>query len=189
MQITSAEFIKGIKGSDEILEDGKPQIAFIGRSNVGKSSVINSLTRKKNLAITSSFPGRTREINLFLINKSFYLLDLPGYGFAKASHEAREHLFKLIDWYLFKSPYQQKRVVLIIDANIGPTDDDLELLNTLDDYKKDIVIVANKVDKIKKSKYEAQLKEIKDLVGGHIVVPYSSHEKVGISALANEVFN
>jgi len=91
MRITSATFVKGIVGSDEILEGEFPQIAFIGRSNVGKSSVINSLTNQKGLAITSSFPGRTREINLFLINDAFYLLDLPGYGYAKASHATAKH--------------------------------------------------------------------------------------------------
>ena len=189
MRITSATFVKGIVGSDEILEGEFPQIAFIGRSNVGKSSVINSLTNQKGLAITSSFPGRTRQINLFLINKSLYLLDLPGYGFAKASHKIREQLFKLIDWYLFKSPYQQKKVVFIIDAKIGPTDDDLEMLRTLEDFQKDIVVVANKIDKIKKSKYIERLQEITDSVGRHKIIPYSSHDKTGISALTSELFN
>ncbi|KAF0133694.1 MAG: GTP-binding protein [Candidatus Saganbacteria bacterium] len=169
------------------MEDGFPQIAFIGRSNVGKSSVINSLTNQKGLAITSSSPGRTRQINLFLVNKSFYFLDLPGYGFAKASHEVRKQLFDLIDWYLFKSAYQQKKVVLIIDANIGPTADDLEMLHTLEDFKKDIVIVANKIDKIKKSKYAGQLQEIKALAGEHKIIPYSSRDKIGISALTDEI--
>lgn len=189
MQIVSAKFIKGINGSDEILEGGLPQIAFIGRSNVGKSSVINSLTRQKGLALTSAYPGHTRQINLFLINNSFYLLDLPGYGFARASREVREHLFKLIDWYLFKSPYRQKKVVLIIDANIGLTDDDLEMLAALEDFNKDVVVVANKIDKIKKSKYDGQLSEIKDAVGEHKIIPYSSHDKIGRNALLGEIFN
>lgn len=189
MRIRSAKFVKGINGSDKILESNFPQIAFIGRSNVGKSSVINSLTGQKGLAITSSFPGRTREINLFLINDAFYLLDLPGYGYAKASHETRDQLFKLVNWYLFDSPYQQKKVVLIIDANIGPTFADLEILHTLEEFDKDVVIVANKIDKIKKSKYAGRLQEITDLIGKHKIVPYSSHEKIGISALAGEIFN
>lgn len=188
MQVNTATFVKGIVGTDEILDGKTPQIAFIGRSNVGKSSVINSLTRQKGLAITSSSPGRTRQINLFLINKSYFLLDLPGYGYAKASFEVRDQLFKLIDWYLFKSEYKQKKVVLIIDANIGPTVDDLEMLHTLEDYKKDIVVVANKVDKIKSSKYEARMQEVRELIGEHIIIPYSSHERIGIGALANEVF-
>src|SRR3989344_2302589 len=102
MQITSAEFVKGVVGEDEILTDGTPQIAFIGRSNVGKSSVINSLAQKKDLARTSAFPGRTQEINLFLINRSFYLVDLPGYGYAKMSKEKQFELQDLIAWYLFE---------------------------------------------------------------------------------------
>ncbi|MBU0502513.1 MAG: ribosome biogenesis GTP-binding protein YihA/YsxC [bacterium] len=189
MQIASAKFVKGITGADKILESGFPQIAFIGRSNVGKSSVINSLTNQKGLAITSSSPGRTKEINLFIINESLYLLDLPGYGFAKASREVREQLLGLIDWYLFKSPYQQKKVVLIIDANIGPTDKDLSMLHNLEDFEKEIIIVANKIDKIKKSKYTKQLEEIQNLVGEHKLIPYSSHDKIGIKALANEILN
>ncbi|MFH1684567.1 MAG: FeoB small GTPase domain-containing protein, partial [Candidatus Margulisiibacteriota bacterium] len=140
-------------------------------------------------AISSSFPGRTREINLFLINESLYLLDLPGYGFAKASKELREQLFKLIDWYLFKSSYQQKKVVLIIDANVGPTDKDLEMLAALEEFNKEIVIVANKIDKIKKSKCAGQLQEIEKLFSRHKVIPFSSHNQVGIEALASEILN
>src|SRR3989339_1245667 len=170
MLITSAKFVKGITGSDDVLANWFPQIAFIGRSNVGKSSVINALTNQKGLAISSSFPGRTREINIFLVNESLYLLDLPGYGFAKAYKELREQLFKLIDWYLFKSPYQQKKVVLIIDANVGPTDKDLEMLAALEEFNKEIVIVANKIDKIKKSKYAGQLQEIEKLFSRHKVI-------------------
>jgi GTP-binding protein len=82
MKIKSAQFVKSVLGSDDIFDDGIPQVAFIGRSNVGKSSVINSLVNKSNLAKTSSSPGRTQKINLFLINKSLYLVDLPGYGYA-----------------------------------------------------------------------------------------------------------
>ena len=95
MKITSTKFVKGVVEDDAILGDGKAQIAFIGRSNAGKSSVINSLTHKEGLARTSSFPGRTQEINLFLINESFYLVDLPGYGFARASGSGRERIREL----------------------------------------------------------------------------------------------
>jgi len=187
MQITSAKFVKGIIESDKKLDCNFPQIAFIGRSNVGKSSLINSLTGQKKLAITSSFPGRTRQINLFLINDSVYLLDLPGYGFVKSSFAVREQLFELINWYLFNSGYEQKKVVLIIDAKIGPTAEDLNMLRSLEKFNKNIVIVANKVDKIKKSKYAGRLQEIISLVGDHKVIPYSSHDKIGISALASEL--
>ena len=189
MQIKTARFIKGIVGPDVLLESEIPQIVFIGRSNVGKSSVINSLTNNKKLAITSSFPGRTQQINMFLINEAYYLLDLPGYGYAKASHEMREKLFKLIDWYLFKSTYLQKKVVIIIDAYVGPTDLDLGMIQALEDAQKDLVVVANKIDKIKKSKYAEQLEALNVAVGVHKVIPYSAHDKIGVVALADEVFN
>ncbi len=187
MQIKSAIFVKGIAKEDDILENGIPQIAFIGRSNVGKSSIINSLTNQKDLAITSSFPGRTQQVNLFLINKAFYLVDLPGYGFAKASKEGRDRIQQLINWYLFTSEYEQKIVVLIIDANVGLTDNDLEMLRSLEEYNKNILIVANKVDKIKNSEYQKKLKQIQDLVGQHKIIAYSSKNKIGINALFAEV--
>ena len=97
MNITSVKFIKGVVGDDDILESDIPQIAFIGRSNVGKSSLINIITNRK-VSRTSSFPGRTQEINIFLINNSFYLVDLPGYGFARASGLGREKIGELISF-------------------------------------------------------------------------------------------
>ncbi len=188
MQITSAVFVKAIVEEDEELERDFPQIAFIGRSNVGKSSIINALTRQKNLARVSSFPGRTAQIILFLINKSFFLVDLPGYGFAKASREKREQFQKLIDWYLFESGYEQKKVVLIIDANVGVTDSDIAMLENLERHGKHIVVIANKIDKIKKSVYAERMKNIQDIVAGHTIVPCSTKTKAGMSALINEIF-
>lgn len=182
MNITSAVFKRGIKGTNDILEDGVPQIAFIGRSNAGKSSLINSLTNNKKLAVASKTPGRTQEINVFLINGTHYFLDLPGYGFTKTKVEVWEKLGKLIYWYLFDSPYEQK-VVLIVDSEIGPTIDDLEMLKELERAGKDIVIVVNKVDKIKRSQYLNQLKKLQSQMPGHILFPYSSESKVGIEEL------
>lgn len=187
MNIKSANFIKGIVGPDRALEDHYPQFAFIGRSNVGKSSVINSLTGQKGLAKTSSFPGRTQQINLFLINNSFYLIDLPGYGFAKASKATQEKIQALIYWYLFESPYAQKKIFLIIDANIGPTDLDLEMIEELEQANKNIVIIANKIDKIKKPALTKQLQKIQTAVGGHVVIPYSADKNIGISKVVNEL--
>jgi len=189
MNITSAKFVKGIVEEDETLDDGKPQIAFIGRSNVGKSSTINSLTKDKSLARTSALPGRTREVNLFLINNSFYLVDLPGYGFVESSMKAREKLQRLIDWYLFDSHYEQKAVVIIVDANIGITDSDLKMISRLEEKRKNIIIVANKVDKIKKSESKIKLQMLQQKVGNHKVIPYSAKKKTGIGAVINEIFN
>lgn len=189
MQIHSASFMKGIVQDDVILHDTKPHVAFIGRSNVGKSSTINSLTKQKNLARTSSFPGKTQEINIFLINKTFYLVDLPGYGFAKASKSTRKRLQTLIDWYLFNPDYEQTKVVLIIDANIGFTDDDLEILRALELYQKTIVIAANKIDKIKQADYQAKLQTIEESAIGHVVIPYSTKKGFGVSRLVEEIIS
>lgn len=187
MNIKSAEFIKGIVGPDQLLENKKPKIAFIGRSNVGKSSVINSLVKIKNLARTSSFPGRTQEINIFFINKSFYLVDLPGYGFTKTKIETKETIFELINWYFFVSEYKQKKVILIIDVKIGLTPDDLEMLAALDEHKKDVVILANKIDKLNKTELIKHLEKIQAAVGTHKVIPFSAKKGIGISSLVQEI--
>lgn len=187
MNIKSAQFIKGAVGPDKIFEDGRDQMAFIGRSNVGKSSVINSLTGKKDLARISSFPGRTKEINLFLINNSFYLIDLPGYGYAKLPEAMRREIEILINWYFFVSNYKQKKVFLIIDAKVGPTKDDLEILTAMDEHHKEVVIIANKIDKIKKSEYDKQFKKIISLVGNYKVIPYSAEKNLGLKELLAEL--
>lgn len=183
MVIKSAKFIKGIIGTDDTLDDPYPQIAFIGRSNAGKSSLINSLTNQKGLARTSSFPGRTQQINLFMINHNIYFLDLPGYGYAKVSKDSREWLQKVIQWYLFKSEYKQKKVVLILDANIGPTDKDLDMIQQLEAADKPVIIVANKVDKISKPDYETKLAHLRAAVGDHPVIAFSTKRRMGVNEL------
>ena len=183
MKILSAKFIKGVVGEDKILDNGIPQVAFIGRSNVGKSSTINALTGTKDLARVSALPGRTQEINVFLINDNFYLIDLPGYGFAKTSKEDRDWLFELINWYLFNTRVEQKKIVVIIDANIGPSKDDLEIISALTARGKNILIAANKVDKIKKSELKKQSDKIRQLIGDHEIVFYSTKTGVGMSDL------
>lgn len=187
MRITDARFIQGIIGTTEILDDGTPQVAFIGRSNAGKSSVINMLTNQKKLARTSAMPGRTQEINLFKINRSIYFLDLPGYGYAKASKEDRAWLQKLINWYLFKGGYQQKKVVLILDAELGPTELDFEMIDALLEYKKPLVIVANKIDKIRKPDYEDQMAKLKTQLPDVPIIPFSTKRKIGLGALLKEI--
>lgn len=187
MIIKSAKFIKGIIGTDEVLDRSYPQIAFIGRSNAGKSSLINSLTNQKGLARTSSFPGRTQEINLFFINNNIYFLDLPGYGYAKVPKKERDWLQKVIQWYLFDTDYKQKKVVLILDANIGPTDKDLEMIKKLRSADKSVVIVANKVDKIRKPDYEQKIAHIQELVGDYKVFPFSTKSRTGVNELVQEL--
>ena len=186
MKITSAKFIKGVVGEDEILQNNIPQIAFIGRSNAGKSSLLNTLAGSSKLARTSKTPGRTQEINVFLINNTHYFLDLPGYGYAKAGGETLTKLSDLIYWYLFESDHNPK-VVLLVDANVGPTKDDLGMLSELVKTGKEIVVVLNKVDKIKKSHYLNQLKKLKAQLPGHRLIPFSSMNKTGLLELTDEL--
>ena len=187
MKIESAQFIKGVLGSDSIFDNGIPQVAFIGRSNVGKSSVINSLVNQDDLAKTSSSPGRTQQINLFLVNNSLYFVDLPGYGYAKLPDKLKNSLRAMVNWYFFVSNYKQKKVVLIIDASVGPTKDDLDILYSLEDYGKDIIVVANKIDRIRRAEYEERFKMIKHLIGVHQIVPYSAKKKIGVKELLKEI--
>lgn len=189
MEIKSATFVKGIVKYDETLSDGIPQVAFIGRSNVGKSSTINAVMQKKGLARSSSSPGHTREINLYLINETHYLVDLPGYGYAKISNASRAALRDLIFSYIFNTDLQQKHIVMIIDGKVGPTKDDLEILKALEERNKNIIIAVNKIDKIKPSLYLKQIKNIQEQVGNHQIIPYSAETKKGIDQLQNAVFN
>jgi GTP-binding protein len=187
MKIDTIEFIKGVVGEDKIIHNGLAQVAFIGRSNVGKSSTINVLTGKKGMAKVSCSPGRTQQANFFLINNKFYLVDLPGYGFAKAPKEVRDKIHELIKWYFFLSGIEQKKVVLIIDAKVGPTKDDLEILIALEDAKKELVVIANKIDKLKKSEFQAKFKKIQELIGDHLVIPFSAEKKLGIKELLKAI--
>lgn len=189
MKTENATFIKGIRGTDDIIFDLKPKVAFIGRSNVGKSSVINSLVGSKKLVKSSSMPGKTREINFFLINEETYFVDLPGYGFAKIKSDQREKLRKLIVWYLFSGEAENKKVVLIIDFKIGPSEFDLEMLRLLQENNIDYIVVANKIDKISKGARIKQVKKIeKDLGEGNIIL-YSAKTGEGRDVLLNEVIN
>lgn len=178
--------MRGIKGDNDILEDGIRQIAFIGRSNAGKSSLINSLTNMKDLARTSHTPGRTQELNVFKINNDCYFVDLPGYGYAETSRTTFEKINKLVFWYLFDSKHNP-RVVLIIDAEIGMTESDQGMLEALEKAGRDIVVVANKVDKVKKSHYNLQLKKIQEQFDGHKVIAYSSKTNIGKGELTEEL--
>jgi len=175
-------------GPADLLHDGTPQVAFIGRSNAGKSSLLNSLTNQKKLAITSKTPGRTKEINVFLINGTHYFMDLPGYGYAKASGETIQKLGQLISWYLFKSE-ADPLVVVLIDAVVGPTKDDLAMLQDLMDDQKRIVVVVNKIDKIKSSKYQTRIRELKKELNGFVIVPYSSKTGAGVQELTELVLD
>lgn len=187
MKILSAKFIKGLVEDDEILFDGIPQIAFIGRSNVGKSSVINNIVQRRDLAFSSPTPGLTKIVNAFLVNNDFYLMDVPGYGFAKGSKEHRGQMAAIIDWYVLHPGIEQKKIVLIIDAKVGITDSDRDMLRKLEDANKNVLVIANKIDKVKKNELKKQIEDIEDSVHPFPVIPYSATEKIGVSELIKQI--
>ena len=149
MKITSSTFVKSSAKIQECPAGNIPEIAFIGRSNVGKSSLINMLTGRKSLAKTSVSPGKTRLINHFLINEAWYLVDLPGYGYAKVSKVQREKFGKPIESYLLKRENLQT-VFALIDSRIKPQRIDLEFLIWLGEHRIPFIIIFTKTDKINK---------------------------------------
>lgn len=187
MNISNAEFVKGVVEDDPILWDGRPQIVFIGRSNVGKSSVINSLTNRKDLARSSPTPGKTKEANFFLINKKFYFVDLPGYGFAQGSHEDRQKIQTLIEWFFFESLAPQSLVIHIIDSLIGLTESDEHMLKLFAEADKNVLVLANKIDKVKPSKLASHIKELEKNIYNFPLLPYSAEKKTGINELLKKI--
>ncbi|MFZ2025300.1 MAG: ribosome biogenesis GTP-binding protein YihA/YsxC [Microgenomates group bacterium] len=186
MTITTATFVKSINGTDKILYDGKYQIAFVGRSNVGKSSLINSLVHEK-LARSSKAPGKTKHLDIFLINNKFHFVDFPGYGFAHAPADERERYRKMMMWYFEYSEVKRRTVIHIVDSVVGMTDFDLQMVEYLAGLNIDRVIIANKIDKLSKNDQKKQIEEITKLAGGATVIPYSTKTNEGRSSLLSAI--
>lgn len=173
MKISSAEFVKSAFEQSHWVDDGLPEISFLGRSNVGKSSLINSLLQRKGLARTSNTPGRTQSINFFLINESFYFVDLPGYGYAKVSKTMRS------DWGVMAEEYLSEREELklsiqLVDARHKPTALDLQLHEWLVYNEKNHIIVATKADKLSNNKLIKSLQEIEKNLSGSRIIAFSA---------------
>ena len=171
-RVKSATYIKSVVDLKSLPGGQLPEIAFAGRSNVGKSSAMNRLVNVKNLAKTSSTPGKTQLINFFLINENLYFVDLPGYGYAKASKSMRKSWGKLVEDYL-KERENLKGTVLLIDSRRGPLEPDLQLSEWLDFYEKRQLIVLTKTDKLSRSALLGSVKKtchVLDLDSDSIVV-------------------
>ena len=164
-----------------------PEIAFAGKSNVGKSSLINGLLNRKSLARTSAQPGKTQTINFYNVNKNLYFVDLPGYGYAKVSVEIRAKWGKMIERYLHGSP-QLKKVFLLIDIRHVPSENDCMMYDWIVDNGYEPVIICTKLDKIKRSQVQKNLKLIReklDLVPGTTMIPFSAQTKQGRDEIWN----
>ncbi len=189
MQIREATFIKGIRGTDPVLYDGTPQVAFIGRSNVGKSSLINALLRQKDLVKTGKKPGKTTEINFFKINRGeAYFVDLPGYGYARIDPELKEKIRKLILWYLQFSEVKPLCVVLVLDSKVGLTEFDTQMVNLLAEIGHRYLVVANKIDKLNQKERSEQLRIISAKARTQVIAT-SAEKKEGIETLLQTIFS
>ena len=162
-------------------DDGLPEFIMLGRSNVGKSSFINCLLGRKNLAYTSSKPGKTQTLNFYLVNNSFYLVDVPGYGYASVSKKEQEKFGLMIEEYL-QHREELKRVFMLVDFRMKPTEDDVLMYNYLKYFNIPVTLIATKADKVGGSKKEKCLKQIMetiDLVVGDDIIVFSSNTKLG----------
>lgn len=181
MNLHNAEFIRSVANLNDCPKDQLPQIAFAGRSNVGKSSVINKLLLRKNFARVGEAPGKTTHINYFLIDKAMYLVDLPGYGYAKVPKHEKERWAKLIESY-FAAPDLITLGVLIVDLRHKPTANDVTMANWFQQSGRPYVVVANKLDKLKKSEIEPNLKAVRDVLNLEEdipVIPFSAEKGQG----------
>ena len=181
------EFRRGIKGTDGILFDGKLQIAFVGRSNVGKSSTINTILGAV-VARTSATPGKTQEINFFEIDGKGYFVDLPGYGYAKMSDESQEKIRKHIVWYLTGKEAKPKLLVLILDARVGVTEHDHELIAIAHSEGHPILLIANKIDKLTANERKVVMDKLLGENSDVEIIPFSASKKENVSLVRKLLF-
>ena len=180
LNFNKAEFIRSAVKRDDFLRDGLPQMALAGRSNVGKSSVINRLVNRKNFARVGASPGKTSQINYFRLDGRAYLVDLPGYGYAKVSKAERDRWGRLMEDYFASGLITLG--VMIVDARHKPTADDVTMARWFRDTGCPVVVVANKLDKLKKSEVEPNLQVIRaalDLREEDQIVPFSAERGDG----------
>lgn len=190
MRIKQSEFITSAVKQSQYPIDNRVEVAFVGRSNVGKSSIINALTNRRKLAKVSQTPGKTRLINFFLINNDFYLVDLPGYGYAKVSKKEKESWGKVIETYL-NGREELKRVILLVDSRHKPTADDVMMHEWIKHYGYDVIVVATKSDKLSNNnlrKSEKVIREALKLSKDDKLYFYSSLTKKGTEQIIENLF-
>lgn len=189
MVIKQAELQTVCGITSKLPENTVPEVAFAGKSNVGKSSLINGLLNRKALARTSSQPGKTQTINFYKVNQMFYLVDLPGYGYAKASEEIRNQWGRMVERYLHCSK-QLKAVFLLVDIRHAPSANDKQMYHWILSQGYEPIIIATKLDKIKRSQVAKQLKLLKEelsLTPGTKLLPFSAQTKQGREEIWNEI--
>ena len=185
MKIETAEISLSAHTSRDFVRDGRPEIAFVGRSNVGKSSLMNRLLGRRGLARTSSTQGRTRAVNYFLVNRRFYFVDLPGYGYAKAGKDDRREWAALVEEYL-RHALPRLRLILLVDGKVGATPLDTQAYAYLTGLGVEVTVVATKIDKVPRGRRSASLRGIRNTLGldeSTPLLPVSAHSGEGMKEL------
>lgn len=186
-----AEFVRSAAKPADFPQDGLPQVVFAGRSNVGKSSVINRLLNRRNFARVGSAPGKTTHINYFRIDQKLYLVDLPGYGYAKVSKQERDRWGRLIEAW-FADTQRMALGILVVDARHKPTADDCTMAQVFLGSGQPFLVVANKLDKLKKSEMEGNAQQIRDTLALPDIVPiilFSAEKGEGKVELLGRIVN
>ena len=186
MKISSASFVKSATSPEHYPRDGRPEIAFMGRSNVGKSSLINSLLGTRGLARTSSTPGRTQLINFFLINDAFYFVDLPGYGYARVPRDVKKHWGPMVEKYLATRPNLVLSIV-ITDSRHEPTELDQVMKEWLEARGKPFITIATKADKLSSNQLRANLSRASAVLDSSEIVAYSAVTRIGAARIWKEI--
>jgi GTP-binding protein len=186
VKISSARFVKSAQQPDDFPRDRRPEIAFCGRSNIGKSSLLNALTNSRGLARTSSTPGRTQTINFFLINDRLYFVDLPGYGFAKVAKEVRRNWGPMIESYIRHRP-QLKLTLMLVDSRMPPTESDVLMKNWLDHHRIPNVVVLTKTDKISRNQLQQVLQTSAKTLNTKEIIPFSAVTELGKDHILSKV--
>ena len=189
MKVISATYVKSAMRPDQCPKDGRPEFAFVGRSNVGKSSLMNALLNRKGLAKTSATPGKTQTINFFDVNNKIYFVDLPGYGYAKVPKTVKTTWSQAMTEYLV-SREALRLVVQLIDARHPPTSKDMEMLALLEDAEAPTLIVATKVDKLTHGERAKLAKTIRQTLGldeESVIIPFSAVTREGVVPIWNIV--
>lgn len=189
MNLQRAEFLTSLTDLSKLPKDGLPQIAFSGKSNVGKSSVINRVLQRKNFARVGETPGKTIHINFFRIDNRAYFVDLPGYGYAKVAKSEKERWGRLMEAY-FSDPTRISLGVLIVDARHKPTENDVTMAKYFQGSERPWVVVANKLDKLKKTEVEPNLALIRETLAldpQTPLIPFSAEKGTGREDLLREI--
>lgn len=187
--LKNAMFIKSIFNKRDLLHDNLPTFVMVGKSNVGKSSFINTLTNNKKLAKVGSSPGKTRSINYFKINNEIYLVDLPGYGYSKMSLKEKESINKLTNSFL-ENNINIRHIFFLVDIRHEPTENDRAMYDWIASKEIPCTIVANKADKLSKAKVQEMLSVIrKKLFADSEIIAFSSETKTGVDEILNIIEN